>query len=133
MTNAWTAQAFLVLLALLGPVATQPTDYTDSGANSGPTTKSYCLRPTDSQNEFEVVIVLPNEDYEDRREYYAEFGKEMVPGGSMVLYKGRMGLLNSDCSVTAMEFGFPISYVKARGVLIPLTIVMAVSFLLMEH
>lgn len=107
-------QAFWLLVALLGPTATvqtvgSPALYASAGT-------SCCLRPVGSQEEFEVGMVLnSDEDFNDRREYYADFGKEMVPEGSMVLYKGRMGLLNADCSVTGLDLGFPIRLEKSHA------------------
>jgi hypothetical protein len=100
------SQGLWLLLALVGPSATQ--QQTQGSTYPSPGT-SCCLRPIGSQDEFEVGMVLGEEDFIDRRDYYADFGKEMVPEGSMVLYKGRMGLLNKDCSVSGLEYGYPFS------------------------
>lgn len=141
------SRAFWLLLALIwGPLGVQPQQQDvpstlvvepSAGAiTDDPATvaRACCLRPKDSQNEFQVVIMVLDDDLEERKEYYADFGKEMVPEGSMVLYKGKMGLLNADCSVTGGDYSFPVngnnsssSQPANQGVRLPLTMLLIAS------
>lgn len=140
-------RVFLLLLLALGPLGVQAQQHVipdvqitqPSAAGeaipdnpSASDLHACCVRPKDSQNEFQVVIMVSDQDLEERKAYYADFGKEMVPGGSMVLYKGKMGLVNADCSVTmGVDYSLPVNGISSSsqppGLRIPLTILLIAS------